>query len=458
MTDLAPTANAGDDQNVVEGTSVCFDGTSASSPDALVSTVWTLADATVISSAIDFCYTFDDNGVYTVTLTAIDDDDSETTDDVVITVTDTVPIADFSATPLSGVEALIVEFTDGSTAYDGVTGWAWDFGDGGISSQEDPTHTYVQEGSYTVSLTVTDSDGSTDEEAKGNYIVVGDTEPTAEFSCTPLMGVGTLPVVCTDESDSYDGVVTWEWEITCEENSYTSNEQNPSFSISQSGSCDVSLTIYEADDDSDQESKIDYLTIYDYKIELDKGWNLISIPLVNENDDTKVSTVFDSIKDDVLVIWAYTYDSVQERNVWTYHTVGGSFDLSADLQNVVPGYGYYVKMADYEEKYYLYLNGEIDYQVGEENNSPVMGMPPSVTLAMDSWNLIGFYGLGQMSVNNALVSLEDQDDYNYYDILYDKKGDSPDWMQATEGYWLSVKKIFAGTDTIQYKANYEEQN
>ena len=50
------------------------------------------------------------------------------------------------------------------------------------------------------------------------------------------------------------------------------------------------------------------------------------------------------------------------------------------------------KMADDAD---LYLNGEIDYQVGGEDNDPVMGMPPSVTLAMDSWNLIGVYSNGR---------------------------------------------------------------
>ena len=43
-----------------------------------------------------------------------------------------------------------------------MTAWSWDFGDGSISSEQSPSHSYVAEGSYTVSLTVGDADGNTD--------------------------------------------------------------------------------------------------------------------------------------------------------------------------------------------------------------------------------------------------------------------------------------------------------
>ena len=49
--------------------------------------------------------------------------------------------------------------------------WAWDFGDGGTDSVRFPTHTYAADGSYTVSLTVTNSLGS-DVETKTSYVHV----------------------------------------------------------------------------------------------------------------------------------------------------------------------------------------------------------------------------------------------------------------------------------------------
>ena len=50
--------------------------------------------------------------------------------------------------------------------------YEWDFGDGDISTDEAPTHAYRVDGSYTVSLTVTDDRGNTATETRENYITV----------------------------------------------------------------------------------------------------------------------------------------------------------------------------------------------------------------------------------------------------------------------------------------------
>lgn len=67
--------------------------------------------------------------------------------------------ADFSASPVEGQPPLTVTFQDKSTSSAPVTEWLWDFGDGGVSSTQNPTHTY-QEGTYTVSLKVTSAAGT----------------------------------------------------------------------------------------------------------------------------------------------------------------------------------------------------------------------------------------------------------------------------------------------------------
>jgi len=73
---------------------------------------------------------------------------------------------------LTGNAPLSVAFTDdslpGSSA---ITAWAWDFGDGGTSTDANPTHEYTTEGTYTVALTVTTAAGS-DTETKTDYITV----------------------------------------------------------------------------------------------------------------------------------------------------------------------------------------------------------------------------------------------------------------------------------------------
>jgi chitodextrinase len=64
------------------------------------------------------------------------------------------PTADFSHTR-AGLQVI---FTDTSTG--DVEHWRWDFGDGARSTQQHPTHTYALPGSYAVSLTVTNAEGS----------------------------------------------------------------------------------------------------------------------------------------------------------------------------------------------------------------------------------------------------------------------------------------------------------
>ena len=44
--------------------------------------------------------------------------------------------------------------------------YSWDFGDGNSSTEESPTHTYVAEGDYTITLTATGSDGTTDDKSE----------------------------------------------------------------------------------------------------------------------------------------------------------------------------------------------------------------------------------------------------------------------------------------------------
>lgn len=69
------------------------------------------------------------------------------------------PSASFTANPAAGPAPLPVSFTD--TSQGSPTSWSWDFGDGGLSTAQNPSHTYAAAGSYTARLTVTNPGGST---------------------------------------------------------------------------------------------------------------------------------------------------------------------------------------------------------------------------------------------------------------------------------------------------------
>jgi len=90
--------------------------------------------------------------------------------------------ASFTYSPEYGAFPLEVDFTDTSgyvpntpnlNAYH-ITNWEWDFGDGNISTDQNPTYTYDMPGEYEVTLTVTDSGGDTSTSSVTIYVYEND--------------------------------------------------------------------------------------------------------------------------------------------------------------------------------------------------------------------------------------------------------------------------------------------
>ncbi|MEW6071374.1 MAG: PKD domain-containing protein [Planctomycetota bacterium] len=104
-----------------------------------------------------------------------------------ITVADAGGVAAaFSASPTSGAAPLLVDFTDESIG--DITSWDWDFGDLGTSTAQHPSHTYVAEGTYTVSLTVSGPGGS-DTRTRVDLIRAGGEEIVADHTTLDIAQV-----------------------------------------------------------------------------------------------------------------------------------------------------------------------------------------------------------------------------------------------------------------------------
>jgi len=169
----------------------------------------------------------------------------------VVGTNDPPPTADFAGVPLSGVAPLDVTFTDLSTG--AVTAWSWSFGDGGMSSVQNPVHSYVLPGTYTVSLTVEGPDGM-DTLTKVDY-VVANAPVVADFSGTPLSGAAPLNVSFTDLSTG--SPTSWSWDFG---DTGSSALQNPSHDYTTPGTYTVTLTA-TGPGGSDMETKVDYVVV-----------------------------------------------------------------------------------------------------------------------------------------------------------------------------------------------------
>ncbi len=100
--------------------------------------------------------------------------------------------------PYTGTEGTAVSF-DGSKSFnsDGsIKSYSWNFGDGNSSNLKNPTHIYIQNGTYNVSLEVTDNSGLN--ATNTTTAIIADKKPQADFIGASLFGMELLNVTFTD--------------------------------------------------------------------------------------------------------------------------------------------------------------------------------------------------------------------------------------------------------------------
>jgi len=202
-------------------------------------------------------HTYNSAGTFTVTLTATNSGGSNTVTQsgyITATAPAAIPAASFVSTVTSGDAPLTVQFVDAST--NTPTSWAWSFGDGGTSTLQNPSHTYSTTGSYTVTLTASNAQGSNTVTQAGYITVVKvATKPVAAFVSTVTSGNAPLTVQFIDSS-SYSPT-TWAWLFG---DGSTSSTQNPSHVYNTAGTYTVTLTVANSGG-SNTMTRTDYITV-----------------------------------------------------------------------------------------------------------------------------------------------------------------------------------------------------
>ncbi|WP_321428971.1 leucine-rich repeat protein [uncultured Methanolobus sp.] len=149
------------------------------------------------------------------------------------------PVADFTTDVTSGTAPLTVQFNDASTGI--VFDYAWDFDNDGIvdSTSANPEFTYEAAGTYTISLTVSNPDGS-NTETKTDYIVsVLPDSPVADFSVDVTSGAAPLTAQFTDLTTNKP--ISWAWDFD-NDGIIDSHEQSPSWTYNAAGNYTVTMT------------------------------------------------------------------------------------------------------------------------------------------------------------------------------------------------------------------------
>ncbi len=190
--------------------------------------------------------TYNAPGTYSVTLTVSNAAGSHTVTETDYIDVNTVPTAGYSAS----VNGLTVSFTNNST---GATSYNWDFGDNTSSTETNPTHTYMDDGDYTVVLTATNACGSVTDTQTVTIV----TAPTAGFSANTTSGCAPLTVEFTNESSA--NAVDFDWEFPGGTPS-SSTEENPTVVYSAPGTYNVTLTVTNAAG-SNTATEMDYIVV-----------------------------------------------------------------------------------------------------------------------------------------------------------------------------------------------------
>ncbi len=154
-------------------------------------------------------HTYLQPGTYMATVTVTDPEGATGTAAVEVIVTNPPgnqpPAVEAAGDPLAGKPPLAVQFSANGTDPDNdALTYAWDFGDGGRSLVQNPSHTYTTAGNYTATVTVTDSRGGTATDTV--VVTVGNQAPIVNgFQAAPASGTAPLNVTFTAAASDADG-------------------------------------------------------------------------------------------------------------------------------------------------------------------------------------------------------------------------------------------------------------
>ncbi|MBK8756846.1 MAG: PKD domain-containing protein [Actinomycetales bacterium] len=206
LPNILPTAAAaatavGLDVTVTADGSTDEDGT-------IASIVWDFGDGTTGVTGSPATHRYAADGAYQVTVTVTDNAGGTATKTIPVTVTNTLPTAALNTT----VASRLVTATGTGTDTDGtIESYSWDFGDGTAAvTGPTATHTYAADGTYLVTLTVTDNAGGT--ATATGPVTVTNGAPTAALVLTTT-AARSVAADGSGSSDPDGTIASYSWDF-----------------------------------------------------------------------------------------------------------------------------------------------------------------------------------------------------------------------------------------------------
>lgn len=178
-------------------------------------------------------------GVYTVKLVVRNNSGADSVVKTNYITIHAAPQVNFSSTNAAGCYPLPVQFTgQASSATGTITTWAWDFGDGHLSNQQNPAYTYTQYGEFNVTLKVTDNHGCINSLQKARHSKINGV--TAAYDHFWISRCLPTRLSLFDRS-SGNGNMQFKWDFG--DGNYNTTIASPTHTYYAGGNYNVKLTV-----------------------------------------------------------------------------------------------------------------------------------------------------------------------------------------------------------------------